>query len=261
MGTDAGKIMKTMHSAGGGFSQFYTGFKAHLSSRLGYLLVRNSLYKAIYDEVKPNKPRNDLTYKEKMLLSGFVGGVAAFVTSPLELVSIRQICDTQTQKIWRRNYTDPISALSSIKRKGNSIWKGSGLNVMRHVMLNISLTAPYDWVHERLWIIFGDYGHVQPISLLVASFVASVVTLPFDNWRTKWMNNHTDPSANRINAKTTIGFIDKCVRNEGSMLSPWVGFYPYYLSVLVYATLTVYITDTVTTRIKRGHPELQSWMI
>lgn len=261
MGTSAPRIMHKMHSAGGGFSQFYTGFKAHLASRLSYLFVRNSLYKVIYDSVKPRKANNDLTIKEKMVLSGFVGGLAAFVSSPFELVSIRQICDTQTHKAWRRNYTGVLSALESIKRKGNNIWRGSGLNVWRHVLLNMSLTGPYDWLNERLWIIFGDYGFVKPISLLFAATVGSIVTLPFDNWRTKWMNMHSDPNGNRINAPHIIAYIDKSMMNEGSLLSPWVGFYPYLMSMIVYTALTVGITDSITTRIKQGHSELESWMI
>jgi solute carrier family 25 oxoglutarate transporter 11 len=250
-----------MHSAGGGFSQFYTGFKAHMASRLSYLFIRNSLYKVIYDEVKPAKARNDLTIKEKMLLSGFVGGIAGYLSSPFELVSVRQICDTQTQKAWRRNYGEVLDALSTIKRRGTSIWRGAGLNAYKHIFLNISMTGPYDWLHERMWIVFGDYGFVKPTALLFASFIGAVATLPFDNWRTKWMNKHTDPTANRINAPNVLAYIDKCVNNEGSMLSPWVGFYPYFWSCLVYISLTVAITDSVTTRIKKGHPELESWMI
>lgn len=75
-------------------------------ARLAYLALRNSLYKIIYDQIKPIKPTNDLTKKEKAILSGAVGGIAAYVTSPLTLISIRQILDTQTKPEWRRNYTN-----------------------------------------------------------------------------------------------------------------------------------------------------------
>lgn len=50
-----------MHARGGGVRQFYEGFEAAFVGRLAYLLIRNSLYKIIYDSTKPVKPSNDLT--------------------------------------------------------------------------------------------------------------------------------------------------------------------------------------------------------
>jgi len=45
----------------------------------------------IYDKVKPRKQHNDLTIKEKSLLAGVAGSVAAIASNPFELVMIRQI--------------------------------------------------------------------------------------------------------------------------------------------------------------------------
>lgn len=52
-----------MHSRGGGIMQFYGGFEANLVGRLGYLAIRNTVYKIIYDIQKPPKLTNDLTDK------------------------------------------------------------------------------------------------------------------------------------------------------------------------------------------------------
>lgn len=248
-----------MHETGSGLRGLYTGFEAHFFGRMSYLLVRNSLYKAVYDQIKPIKPSNDLTIKEKMWLAGAVGGLAALVTSPFELISIRQSLDTQIPKAWRRNYTDVNSAFELLAQ-GKELWRGASINVIRHVLLNISLTGPYDWMHERLWIIFGDYGHVQPLSLIFATAVASAVTLPFDNLRTKWMQRHVDPARNRINASSITQFAYLSYVTEGHLYSPWVGFYTYFTYMLVYGALTVGITDFVTTGMKR-HAKLEDWQI
>ena len=93
-----------MHGRGGGFSQFYGGFESALIGRLSYLFIRNSVYKIIYDITKPVKPSNDLTNREKMVIAGFSGGFAALVTTPLALINVRQILDSQTKFEWRRNY-------------------------------------------------------------------------------------------------------------------------------------------------------------
>ena len=89
------KIMREMNTVGKGFSIFYEGFDAHLAGRLIYLGLRNVFYKTIYDSVKPFKLHNDLTIVEKSTIAGSAGALAAFITSPLQLVSIRQILDSQ----------------------------------------------------------------------------------------------------------------------------------------------------------------------
>lgn len=171
---------------------FYQGFEANLLSRLGYLVIRNSLYKIIYDSTKPEKKTNDLTSREKAVIGGVAGGVAAFLTTPLTVISIRQILDTQIRKEWRRNYTGIGEGLSALKSE-NSTYRGSFANVLRHVVLNASLTGPFDYFHEGLYIRFGDYDFVKPTALFLAAVVSSCVTLPFDNLRTRLMNVQIHP--------------------------------------------------------------------
>lgn len=45
------------------------------------------------------------------------------------------------------------------------------------------------------------------------------------------------------------------------MFSPWVGFYTYYTKMLIFTALTVAITDSVTTALKRREKSLLSWQI
>jgi hypothetical protein len=64
--------------------------------------------------------------------------------------------------------------------------KGGFANVVRAVVLNASLTAPYDMLKEKMWITFGDadlFNH--NIALVWASFWSTVLVLPFDTVRTR----------------------------------------------------------------------------
>lgn len=78
-----------MHAMGGGIETFFKGFEANLVGRLSYLAIRNSLYLGMYNQLKPVKMSNDLTNREKALLGGFAGGVAALITTPFVLINIR----------------------------------------------------------------------------------------------------------------------------------------------------------------------------
>jgi len=122
-----------------------------------------------------------------MWIAGFSGGVAAFVSTPFSLISIRQILDSQTRSEWRRNYSSIGKGLSAV---GDGKFTGAWANVVRHVLLNITLTAPFDYFHEGLYLRFGDYGFVRPLAIFLAALTSSVITLPFDNARTRIMNAH-----------------------------------------------------------------------
>ena len=179
-----------MHSRGGGFLQFYGGFEANLIGRLSYLAIRNTLYKVIYDMKKPSKPTNDLTNFEKSYIGAFSGGVAAFLTTPFTLVAIRQILDSQIKPQWRRGYTKVGNAISSL---GPAKFTGSFENVIRHILLNVTLIAPYDYFHEALYIKFGDYIFVEPVAMALATGFSAFVVLPFDTARTRVMQYQQQP--------------------------------------------------------------------
>lgn len=238
-------------------TQFYDGFQAAFVGRISYLLIRNSLYKLIYDGVKPTKPYNDLTNKEKMWIAGLSGGVAAFVTTPFTLVSIRQILDSQTKPEWRRNYQGVGAAITKL---GDGKFKGSFENVVRHVVLNISLTAPFDFFHEALYLRFGDYGFVRPLAIVLASAVSSIVTLPFDNIRTRVMYAHEDKTRNRLNYTGMLDIVKKSIKYEKSNFAMWAGLYTHFASTLIYAALTVGITSGVSATLKRSNG-LKEWQI
>lgn len=53
------------------------------------MMVRNFIYKVIYDQSKPRKKHNDLTIREKSLIASIAGSVAAIAANPFELVMVR----------------------------------------------------------------------------------------------------------------------------------------------------------------------------
>ena len=244
---------------GGGMYGFYRGFEANLISRMSYLAIRNTLYKIIYDRFKPVKPTNDLTSREKAVIGAISGGVAAYFTTPFTLISIRQILDTQINKEWRRNYTTVQGGLAALKAE-NSTYKGSFANIVRHVVLNASLTGPYDYFHEAFFIRFGEFDFVKPTAMFLASLVSTICTLPFDNVRTRLMNQQIIPERNRINYRSYIDVFAKQLIIEPNPRGLWAGFYTYLLGTYVYAWLTVGITEAFTDSWKRKAGLLE-WQI
>jgi len=81
-----------------------------------------------------------------------------------------------------------LSTLSTVAREEGVMalfTKGLTPHLIKIVFLNISLTGPYDFLNERLWITFGDVHTNRPIALLAAAGLATAVTLPLDNLKSK----------------------------------------------------------------------------
>lgn len=59
------------------------------------------------------------------------------------------------------------------------------MNIMKAIMLNISLTGPFDFASEKMFITFGDVGFIKPMALIWASIFGTFASIPFDNIKTK----------------------------------------------------------------------------
>lgn len=196
------KILRQVHETGAGLSGLYEGFDAHLYGRLSYLFVRNTIYTIIYNQVKPIKPYNDLSYREKAVIAGIAGIAGAIVSHPFTVVSIRQALDTQIKPEWRRGYSQSaFKAVNELLASGET-WQGLKANVWRHLFYNVSLTGPYDYFKEGFFTRFGEYGWVDPLALLLATAISSAATLPIDNIRTRMIQLHKQAERNRINFTT-----------------------------------------------------------
>jgi len=224
-GYNPNKVFRQIHEQGRGLSGFYQGFDSHFVGRLGYLFLRNGIYKVLYDINKPFKPTNDLTTREKALIASIAGGIAAFVTTPFDLINIRTIADGQIPKEHRWNYSSLADGWSKITAQGGNkaLWKGGMANVIRAVVLNISLTGPFDYLNEKMWITFGDNDFNKPFALFWAAFWGTAATLPFDAIRTRIMKQQANPEFNRLNYKGYLDVIGKSIEYE-RFFSLWSGF-------------------------------------
>jgi len=85
------------------------------------------------------------------------------------------------------------------KIDGKTLYRGFGVNVLRTVMLNVSLTIPYNYLNECFWKAFGDVSFNKPFALLGASLVSTIFTLPIDAIRTRYLKMYANEKLNRIN--------------------------------------------------------------
>lgn len=139
------------------------------------------------------------------------------------------------------------------------MFRGASSSVLRAIILNVSLTAPYDNFNERLFSTFGDMTWNKYFSLAWASLIGTVCTLPFDNIRTKIAAQNADPTKNRVVYRSITEAAQRTFHLEG-----WTGFYigfnVFFARTYLYAFSTIFIMDKITSEIKRN-AGLKEWQI
>jgi len=252
-GYNPNKVFREIHAQGKGMTGLYAGLDSAILARSVHLLARNLVYKVIYDRVKPKKPSNDLTPREKALLGAFAGAVGAIASNPFEVVMIRQQCDGAFQPDIRRNYSSVFDGYSRIMGSELGVlglFRGVGPSILKAIALNSSMSGPYNWVNEAMFNCFGETYVNRPMAMVFGALVGTFAALPFDNVKTRLQLQSSDASRNRIQYN---GFVD-CAKKT-FMMESWTGFYSgfyvFYVRAYFYGLTTIFLMDIITNRSKR----------
>ena len=238
-GYNSYKVFTNFHERGYGLRILYTGFINALAARIIFLGARNTFYKISYDYFKPVKKRNDLTYKEKGILSGIGGAFGAILSNPFEIRYIRQIGDVGRSQKFQR--------IDEITKKGlkNANFRSPGLNyaILRAILLNSCLIYPYDKIKESMFTTFGPTFLNRIVGVIAASTVATILVLPIDNLKTRMQYAFLDKKLNRLNYEGHfVKDLLRILRHEGGMTF-YAGSWPYFGKMFLYVMSSVYVCD------------------
>lgn len=117
------------------------------------------------------------------------GSFGSWWGNPCDLVLVRMQADSSLPEAERRNYKGVIDAFSRIRTEEGlpAYWVGAVPTMIRAVALNMSMLVTYDTVKEGLIKKFGNDSmfKIQAASSMLAAVNVAVITLPFDNIKTK----------------------------------------------------------------------------
>ncbi len=156
-------------------------------------------------------------------LAGAAGGI---VGTPADVMNVRMQADGKLPPDQRRNYKNAIQGLFRMrKEEGISSWfRGIGPNVNRAMLMTAGQLATYDQIKEMLLSIpgnvFVDNKTTHLVSSVIAGFIATVVTQPFDVVKTRMMNAGVNSEY-----KGSIHCLVKTASEEG-VLALFKGFVP-----------------------------------
>ena len=184
------------------------------------------------------------------LTAGFFGSL---IGNPADLALVRMQADTTLPIDQRRNYKNVFNAFSRIVREEGvlALWRGCEPTVIRAMVLNLGMLAPYDEVKERLNAFYGtkDTLSTRLTASAIAGFLAAFGSLPFDNVKTKLQKMKPDASG-KLPYSGIFDCFTKSISREG-VTGLWVGFPTYYFRIAPHAMLTLLIQDTLTDYFKK----------
>lgn len=212
--------------------------------QVAYTTTRMGLFYTILDVSKENY-NHVLNPLEKAVASLFSGAVAAFIATPFDLALIRFQADGTLPVEQRRNYGNVFNALARITKEEKffNLWKGTMPTIVRAMGVNLGMLMPYEECKQRLKKYWGD-GYLTCItSSFVAGILASVLSLPFDNAKTKIQKMKPGPDG-KMPYTGFFNCLGRSVKNEG-FFKLWTGLPVFYVRIGCHAMLTLLVTDSL----------------
>jgi hypothetical protein len=173
------------------------------------------------------------------------GAIGAFVGSPADLVLVRMQADGKLPVGQRIGYKNAFDGLARIIREEGvvSLWRGSGPNSIRAMLMNTGQVASYDQAKELLLKIdfFKDDIITHSISSVVAAFIATLICNPVDVIKTRVMNSKKGSTGNII-YKNSLDCLTKTLTSEGP-LALYKGFWPFFARLGPHTIITFIVYE------------------
>ena len=234
------KVAKDIYKEGG-MKRFYIGLDSALLRQATYATLRLGLYFNMTSCLLEKKPKGqNLAFWEKCFLSLSAGGVASFFGTPFDLALVRVQSDATVPFEQRRHYKHAGDALLRItKEEGiSNLWRGATPTVVRAMVINLGMLAPFDECKERTAKFTGGYGSKCNILLAsaVSGFLAAFLGLPFDNVKTK-LQKQVVGADGKMPYNGIANCLTKTIANEG-LIRLWAGFPTFYFRVAPHTMIT-----------------------
>ena len=230
----------------GGIKGFYRGLDSALARQVFYTTTRLGIYKTLFDSIKARN--GSVSGGNKALCAMTAGFVGSIVGNPADLALIRIQADTALPVEERRGYKNVFDAFTRIVKEEGvlALWRGSAPTVVRAMVLNLAMLAPYDEAKERLNKYRGsiDTLSTRLLASATAGFLSSFMSLPFDNVKTKLQKMKPDATG-KLPYNGISDCFTKSIAREG-VTGLWVGFPTFYFRIAPHVMITLLMQDFLT---------------
>jgi len=235
-------IGQEIYSKNKSFKPFYKGLDSALLRQVLYTSTRLGLFYTMTDNYK-RKHKTNVPFLLNIGLSLSAGAFGAFIGNPADLALVRMQTDASLPDAEKRNYKNVVDALiRTVKEEGIlTLWRGSTPTIVRAMAMNFSLLVPFEETKKLLKNHIPNDKLRTITASLVAGGCASVLSLPFDNVKTKLQKMKASPEG-VFPYKGVLDCIMKTSKKEG-LSRLWVGLSTFYFRVAPHAIVSLVCND------------------
>ena len=165
-------------------------------------------------------------------MGAITGGIAAYISCPMEVAVVRMSNDSSLPREERRNYKNVVdTATRIIKEEGvGAFWRGSSPFVARAMMVGVFQVATLDQFKEMYTHYFKQTKNSIPnvfSAAMTSGLIYSLATMPLEASKNRMASQKPDKNG-KLPYKTILQTLKKVSADEG-FLALYNGFFPYYL--------------------------------
>ena len=168
-----------------------------------------------------------------VFVGAVTGGIAAYLSCPMEVAVVRMSNDSSLAVEDRRNYKGVVDTSLRIAREEGitAFWRGSGPFVMRAMMVGVFQVATLDQFKDMYVSWLGQKRDSIPnvfSAAMTSGLIYSLATMPLEASKNRMASQKRDPITGKLPYTSTLQTLRK-VSAEKGFLALYNGFFPYYL--------------------------------
>mmetsp|Transcript_14955 Transcript_14955/g.41635 ORF Transcript_14955/g.41635 Transcript_14955/m.41635 type:complete len:316 (+) Transcript_14955:100-1047(+) len=214
-----------------GFKSLYDGLTAGLARQVFYATSRFGLFETFRDKLHEYRGKTD--FASRVGIGAITGGIAAYISCPMEVCVIRMSNDSSLPVKERRNYKSLPDTFSRIlKEEGvNAFWRGSQPFVTRAMMVGVFQVATLDQFKDfYAKALDQKRNSISNVfcSAMTSGLIYSLITMPLEAAKNRIASQKADPKTGRLRYTGTFQTVTKVASDSGFM-ALYNGFAPYYM--------------------------------
>ena len=207
----------------------YDGLTAGMLRQVFYATSRFGLFETARDAYAASG--RDVDFGARVVIGAITGGMAAYISCPMEVAVVRMSNDKSLPEADRRNYKNVIDTGTRIAKEEGiaAFWRGSNPFVFRAMMVGIFQVATLDQFKELYAQQFNQVKNSMTnvfCAAMTSGFIYSIATMPLEVSKNRMANQK------KIHGKLPYtGIVQTLTKisTEEGVLSLYKGFLPYYM--------------------------------
>jgi len=213
-----------------GWMSVYDGLAAGVWRQVFYASTRFGLFETFRDKLHEVRGKTD--FASRVGVGALAGGIAAYISCPMEVAVVRLSNDSTLPEKERRNYKGVVdTATRIVKEEGvAAFWRGSTPFVQRAMMVGVFQVATLDQFKGMYANLLDQKKNSIPnvfCAAMTSGLLYSLATMPLESSKNRMASQKPDPATGKLPYQTTLQTMRAVSAKEG-FFALYNGFLPYY---------------------------------